>query len=313
MEDLLGLNTWGIDIILWVQSASSDALDVFFQAITWLGSVYAYLVILPFIFWCINRDWGRRFFFLIMISAWFSDFLKNLLRLPRPDPSVVRQIGNEPSYGMPSNHAQTGGVVFWGYLATKVRRRWFTLLAVVMAILLGLSRIYLGLHFPQDVLVGWLIGILYLLLVLKLEDRITRWWRRQSAPVQVTLVIALPLLLLLLVPADIHGRYPAQDTARLVGVVIGAGLGSLLEDRTVAFTVEGSWGRRLLRYLVGMIFVGGLYFAGSLVPDLPSWALDVSVRLFRYALVGLAGFWLAPWLFVKLGLADSELAAQQEA
>ncbi len=306
MDQLLNLQTWGIDFILWIQSFSSPLLDRVFLAITWLGTIYGYMVILPLIYWSIDRRVGRRLFFVIMSSVAISTFLKNLFRVPRPDPTVVRQPAPETSFSFPSDHAQTGGVVFWGYLAAKVRRGWFTALAALMAILLGLSRIYLGVHTPQDVLAGWLVGLVVLWTALKLEPVFVRRWPQLTLGQQVAMAILLPLLPLLLLPSDENGHYPGEMAGRLAGILMGAALGSIIEDRTVRFSVAGPWWRRLLRYALGIAIVLGVYLAGSLIPDLSPWTLDTAVRVVRYAVLGLVAFWLVPWLFVKLRLADSD-------
>lgn len=306
MEQLLGLQTWGTDLILQVQSLSSGFLDSFFRAVTRLGNAEAYLVILALIYWCVNRRWGLHLLVLAMLSTWVNETVKALLKLPRPDPLRVRRLVEETSYGFPSNHAQTGAVVMWGYLAAKVRRGWFTALAVVIALLISLSRIYLGVHFPQDVIGGWILGILILLLWLRFEDRLAAWWGGLTPGRQVAVAIAGPLALLLLTPADSFGRYPNQMAGTLAGILMGTGLGSILEQQTVRFRVEGPVGQRVLRYLVGIVLIGLIYVGGSLLPDLQPWALDSAVRVLRYALVALVTVWLAPWLFVKLHLASSE-------
>ncbi len=307
MEQLLGLQTWGTDLILAVQTISSGALDTFFKAITWLGNREAYLVILTLLYWCVNRSWGIRLLVLAMLSSWFNEALKSLFDLPRPDPTRVRQLVSESSFGFPSNHAQTGAVIVWGYLAAKVKRTWFTVLAVIIIFLIGLSRAYLGIHFPQDVIGGWILGIVILLLWLRFEDRLAAWWRGLTAGRQALLAIAGPLALMLLTPADSFSRYPNETGATLAGILIGAGLGSILEARTVQFRVDGSLGRRALRYLVGILLVGVFYFGGALLPELHPWGLDVALRVLRYGLVGLTAVWLAPWVFVKLRLAESDL------
>lgn len=308
MEQLLGLQTWGTDIILWIQSFSSAPLDAFFLAVTWLGNPEAYMVMLTLIYWCINRRWGIRLLVLMMLSSWTNEFVKSLLKLPRPDPARVRQLVQEPTYGLPSNHAQTTGIVLWGYLAVKLRRGWFSVLAVVMVLLISLSRLYLGAHFPQDVLAGWLLGGIVLVVWLRYEERLAARWAGLSTGGKLALSLLGPLALALLLPPDRVGHYPNALGAVVGGTLMGAGVASLIEARWVRFRVEGSIGRRAARYLVGIVLVGLVYFGGRFVPDLEPWALDQAVRLARYALVGLTAIGLAPWVFVKLRLADSELA-----
>jgi len=76
MEQLLELQAPGIDFILWVQSFSHPVLDTIFRAITWLGSIYGYMVVLPLIYWSFDRQIGRRLFFLVMTSELISTFFK---------------------------------------------------------------------------------------------------------------------------------------------------------------------------------------------------------------------------------------------
>lgn len=307
IENFLGLNGWALDLILWVQSWSNSILDTGFWAITQLGYQPAYLIIIPLVYWCINRSWGIRLFFLVIISTWFNETLKNLLRQPRPDPGVVRQLDPAYGYGLPSNHAQTGGVIVWGYLAAQVRKPWFTGLAIVLAFLIGLSRIYLGAHFPMDVVSGWLLGLLVLGLALRFEEPLTAWYGRQSAAAQAAVVLALALLILLATPADNLGQYPAAAAADLSGLTLGAGLGWILENRTVRFRVEGSLGRKAVRYLVGVAIIAVVYLGGKLIPDSPTWAVQVGIDTLRLAVLGLTAVWLAPWVFVRLRLAESDL------
>jgi membrane-associated phospholipid phosphatase len=308
MEEFLGLQTWGTDLILWIQSFHNSFLDAFFLAITWLGNPEAYVVLLALIYWCVNRQWGQRMIVLVMTSAWINEVVKTLLRLPRPDPARVRVLAQGTTFGFPSGHAQTPGVIFWGYLAARVRQSWFTVVALVMIFLMGLSRIYLGAHFPQDVIGGWVIGIVVLLVWLRYEDRLAARWHALSTGQQVALSVIAPLLMLLAVPPDFYGHYPNENAGTISGILLGAGLGAILEERTVRFRVAGSLARRTARYLVGAILVGALYIGGALLPELEPWGLDIALRVLRYGLVGLAAVWLAPWLFVRLKLAGSDLA-----
>lgn len=303
MQDLLGLNTWGIDLILAVQAFSNSALDAFFKAITFLGNREGYLLILTAVFWSVDRRWGMRLLLLTMFSSWGNEALKSLLDLPRPDPTLVRQLVSEASFGFPSNHAQTGGVVLWGYLASRVRRGWFTALAVLMALLVGFSRVYLGIHFPQDVLGGWLLGGLALLLWLRYEDRLAAALHRLAPTSYAVVVGLLAVALLLLLPADAQGRYPNETGGTLAGIISGALLGWRWMQQRARFNAHGPLHLRLARYALGMLLVGGLYFGGALLPERHPWALDVALRVVRYGLVGLAAAWLAPALFLRLHLA----------
>lgn len=299
MPYLSALETFGTQLILALQAWSSPGLDAFFKAVTFLGNREGYLVLLTLCYWCINPRWGLRLLVLVMLSSAFNETLKSLLDLPRPDPAVVRQMVQESSFGFPSNHAQTGAVIVWGFLASRVRRPWFSALALAMIVLIGVSRVYLGIHFPHDVVGGWLLGAATLLLWLRYEESLAAWWHRQPAGRQVLVSVAAPLAMLLLMPADSSNAYPNETGATLAGILMGAGLGAILMHRNGGFDVQASWPRSALRYLIGILLVGGLYVAGGLLPEFSPWALDIAIRIARYALIGLVAVWLAPRVFTK--------------
>jgi membrane-associated phospholipid phosphatase len=307
MEDLLGLDTWGLSFVEWVQSWGGGVLDVLAEAVTFLGDEEAYLILLPLLYWSIDKRLGRRLFLLAMFSTWGNVVLKNAFALPRPtSPGIVPKV-EELGYGFPSNHAQTGAVAVWGYLAAFVRRRWFFAVAALLAVIIGMSRIYLGVHFPQDVIAGWILGAVVLAVTFRYQEPIAVRLRSLSLRGQMAAAGATALLVLVSVPADRMGRYPAETAGTLSGILLGAGIGIVLERRSVGFRTDGAVTIRAGRYLVGIILVAGIYLSGAAIPELDPWALDIAIRIIRYGAVGLAAMWLAPWVFVRTGLAEGSL------
>jgi len=211
----------------------------------------------------------------------------------------------ETSASIPSGHAQNG-VAVWGYLAGHVGAAGAWIAAVLLMLLIGLGRVYLGVHYPQDVLGGYVVGIVLLWLYNRYVDQAVHWIRRRSLATQVTLAILLPLVALFLSKADPQGHYPTPGVTVAMGTLMGMSLGFIAESRLVRFVMDGSWSQRALRYLVGLVIVAvfwlglRLLFAG---PSETGWAVAVSLRFIRYATVGMASSWWAPWVFVRLGLA----------
>ena len=151
------LYQFGINLIQSLQTLS-PALDGFLQGITFLGRIEFYLIFIPFIYWSMDRRIGIRALLILIYTDFVASSFKLLLHQPRPYwVGDVKALGIEPSYGVPSSHASNTLSVF-GYLASRVKKTWFWAFVVVIILLIGLSRLYLGVHFPQDVLVGWLIG-----------------------------------------------------------------------------------------------------------------------------------------------------------
>lgn len=307
-EWLESLVPWGIEVIIWVQSLSNPFLDALFGAITFLGNEEFYLLALPILYWCVHRQTGLTLGYLSLLSAWVNDVVKYLFKIPRPEAfdARIRALAEETSPSFPSGHAQNA-VANWGYLAYRFRNWIFTVIAILLILGLGLSRMVLGVHFPQDVIGGWLIGLVLLVIYVWAEPPVERWLARQRVATQIALAIGVPVLLIFLHPSDVEGLYPAAGSITPMSAMAGFGLGVIMERRTVRFSVAGAWWRRGLRFLVGMVVVALFYLGPSLIlPEDMAYGLEAAIRFVRYALVGWTVTFLCPWLFVRLGLAGQE-------
>ena len=289
------LHEWGLNLITAIQQAYSPGLDGFFRAVTFLGEEEFYLLFLPLLLWCVDFGLGVRLALFFLLSSYLNTGLKDLLQQPRPFHLVPAvQLADAEGYGLPSGHAQSA-VVVWGSIAAWVRRRWFWVAAVGLMGLIGTSRVYLGVHFPSDVLAGWAIGAVLLVLYLILQRRIEAWLVELGPGRQLVLALAVPAVLLLV--------HPVKDTTTTLGTLAGAGIGLVLLHRRVAFHAGGPWWQRGLRFLVGGIVVVVLYVGLKVVFPGEGSALYLPFRLLRYAVIGLWATLGGPWLFIRLRLA----------
>ncbi len=293
MESVL---QWGIDLIIAIQQVRGPVLDSIFRAITFLGEADFYLLLLPLIFWCVDSGLGARLAMLVLFSTYLNVDLKDLFRQPRPfdiNPNV--QLSDVEGYGLPSGHAQTS-TVFWAAIALRVHKTWFTVVAIGLILMIGFSRIYLGVHFPTDVLAGWLIGGALLALYLVLEPRISRRLAQLSLRFQVLLALAVPSVLLLIHPVD--------QIAYLMGILAGIILGLALAHRYISWGVHGPWWHRAFRFLIG----GAVLFALNLglrvvFPGEDGTAFYLALRFIGSGIIGIWVTLGAPWLYRILRLA----------
>lgn len=293
-----GLYSWGLQVIQALQQPPSLPLIYFFRAVTFLGEEPFYLLLLPLIYWCVDYRLGARLTIVFLLAVWLNVILKDLLAQPRPfDLLPEVKLAEAEGYGLPSGHAQLG-VVVWGLIAWGRGQRATWWAAAVVVVLIGLSRVYLGVHFPTDVLGGWLVGGAILGLYLGNRRRL------ESA------ILGLPLrgqlLLALAVPAVLLVGYVTKETVTPLPTLAGGALGLALLRHTAAFSAGGPIRQRALRYLAGLVIFAAVY--GGLKMVLPDEG-EAGYLLGRAMRYGLMGLWIslgAPWAFLKLGLAGRE-------
>ena len=291
-----GIWDWGVGVILWLQQFS-PALDLPFKFFTFMGEEPFFLLLLPLVYWCLDRRTGARLTVAFLLSAYTNGLVKALAAQPRPvdyAPDRVHPLWEIGGYGFPSGHTQNA-VVVWGYLATQLRRTWMWIVAGLLLVFIPLSRVYLGVHFPTDLLGGYLIGAILLLLYLRFDPSVESWLKEKGLAWQLGAAVGAPALLMLL--------YPTEGGITAAATLMGMAAGFALERRWVGFDVGGVWWRRAVRFLVGAAVLVGLY--GGLRAAFSGLEPAFLFRLVRYVLVGLWGGVGAPWLFVRLGLAKA--------
>lgn len=319
---------WGLQVVRHVQ-ALGPAFKAPMLFFAFLGQEEFFLLLMPLLFWSVERKNGTHTAALLILSYYVNGLFKGFFQAPRPywlDPQV--QKAADVSFGLPSGHAEHA-VTIWGsiayFLSKSLKRAWPWIVAVVLILLISLSRLYLGVHFPTDVLAGWLIGALCLAGYLVLQPRLTPWLARQSLGIQVLLSVvaaAGALALYGLGRVLFHGSPAGYDVAYFnggvadatesafssAGMFLGVGLGLALERRTVRFLSNGPFWKRLVRYVVGVAVLFGLWLGLKMAFRTEVEALALVLRVVRYTALMLWTIWLWPWLFVRFGLAEKEVA-----
>lgn len=158
--------TWGLSVIHAFQSPGNPMLTAIAHFFTMLGSPFVYILILPILFWCIDEKRGFRLILSAFISNGINAAIKDKLRVPRPfvrDPSV--KLIEESGFSTPSGHSQNSATIWPMFLldrnADGAPRSYFAVrlaASIALPLCIGLSRIYLGVHYPTDVLFGWFLG-----------------------------------------------------------------------------------------------------------------------------------------------------------
>ncbi len=271
------------------------AAQYLFRAFTFLGDDEGHIVLITVVYWCVNKSLGFRTMMVLLFSGIYTHFLKEAFALPRPNVPGVDLLD---SLAFPSGHTLSVMAV-WGYLAVRLQNKTFWVCAAAAVLLVGLSRMVLGVHFPGDIVGGLFFGFLFLALVFGLSSLIrTRGWQpRMTFPVLFGGLVAVFSLAALLVVRYI----PGEDPLKVVGFLAGTGLGYILEKEFVRFSPQGKWYQHVLKVIVGLVIL--LLIVHQLKAVLPPGA---GWGFARYTLAGLWATCLAPLVFTLTGLAARE-------
>jgi membrane-associated phospholipid phosphatase len=291
-----GILSWGIDVIHVIQMISSPGLTVVMKILTLAGSEYFYLLFLPILFWCIDERFGVRFGLVFLFSTFVNSWTKVLFAQPRPfnlDPGVG--LSHESSYGLPSGHAQ-GTATFWGLLAPRIKRPWGMLLAILVPAVVSFTRLYLGVHFPTDIIAGLVLGWGFALAGIFLGDAAAKLLASWNTRVRIIIAAALALLM---------NALNMQDTS-LPGIFFGTAVGAAFLFEKLRFDASsGSLGQKAARFGLGLAGVLVLYIGIKLIVPGEGEPLYALFRFIRYGLIGAWVSFGAPRLFLRLKLAGT--------
>ena len=304
--------------LYFLEDLRNPVLDFLFSIITLFGEETIFMAVGMIVFWCADKYSGYYLLCTGFFGTVFNQFLKILCRVPRPwikDPNfTIVESAREAAtgYSFPSGHTQTA-VGLYGGIARMTARRWLSVSMIVLALLVGLSRMYLGVHTPADVLVSLAIATVLIFLIYPLFQK-----AKQSPKVMYAILFTqagvmvayLCFVYLFPFPAEafaenaIHNLEHARENAfTLLGCALGFIAVYVVDSKWTKFDTHAIWWAQILKVIGGLILVVAVkellkaplntLFAGSLV-----------ARTVRYLLMVVVGgiFWPMTFRFFgKLG------------
>jgi membrane-associated phospholipid phosphatase len=314
-----------LPLIQYLFEHRTPALTALFQAITFLGDIDGYILVIALLFAAFDKRLAFRLAVLVLLTMSLNHLLKTLIANPRPfivegtwlqkwavSPRMAELLAGE--FSTPSGHAMAGAS-FYGYLFARVQNRWVKAGAAAAILLLGLSRPYLGVHYFEDILLGWALGILAALAAVRYGERVARAWNRRPLSQQMLIVLASSLAVLLVThPIYASSPYgPPLPIVSYLGFLSGILLAYPLEAKWIDFDPRrGAPLLKLIRFALGAgLVIGTLSLLDAVFEPIASDTslLGMLLRYVRYAMAGIAGLLLAPLLFVRGGLAARRSAA----
>jgi len=308
-------------VLYWLEDIRMPVLNECMLLITKLGEETAFLVAALIVFWCVDKYKGYYLMAIGFLGTMFTQILKLACRVPRPwvlDPNftILEQAREAAAgYSFPSGHSQSAVGTFGGIAHTS-KNPWVKGVCIAIAVLVPLSRMYIGVHTPADVLVGSAIA---LALVIDLKKPVlARKERNMKILIATMLAVAVGFLLYVSLypfPLDFDAHNLESGTKNaytMLGCLVGVAIVYVAERRYVNFDTKAVWWAQILKIVLGLATV--LAIKEGLRAPL-EWLLPVyPARAVRYFLIvvwaGL-GWPFTFRFFAKLG-ANHELRNDQK-
>lgn len=312
-----------LEIIKWLQSFRTPFLDKLFEFFTIFGEELVVIAILGGIYWSINKRIGERLGITVFISLGLNSLLKAIFMRLRPFmvDTEITNLRPETSggYSMPSGHTQSASTVFFG-VYQFFKRKYLLIIAIIITVLVAISRMYIGVHYLTDVLVGAFLGILityYLAKYLSKKEDLSKIYNIILIISGVALVGLFVYNLISLSGTSFDSEtfyFNTEALAKMIGTLAGFVLGVRFENKYVNFSNHSHLLKNILRFVLGIAVVMavriGLKEIFTLIVN-PEELIDNQMFLsilasfldfLRYVIMVMVGIGIYPLLFKKINI-----------
>lgn len=288
----------------WVMPLRSEGLTLFFTGITNLGYGAFLFIFISVGYYFFRSSSFYKAALLLFLTGAVNILLKDIFQDPRPDPIYRLDGKTGDSFGWPSGHAQMA-IVLWGWLALQAERQWLKVCLWIVAVLICVSRIYLGVHDVGDVLGGTILGAITLYIWVQLSglDKLHTAFQELGKPRLILGLFVIQLMFIFAHPVNALGFVSAWMWAMMMGWFVGYYL-----DSEQGVELKGGVLQRLgVSAVGGLLVFGGLILSGRTLPSAEAEGgllAGIAMPYLSGLLYGLLMAYIIPQIFKRLGLAE---------
>jgi undecaprenyl-diphosphatase len=295
--------------LYFLESIRNPVFDWIFATITHLGEETFFLAFAIIFFWCVNKRQGYYILITGLVGTVVNQVAKLFFRIPRPwvlDPefNIIESARAEATgYSFPSGHTQNVAGTF-GAIAAFKPRKWLTALCVTIILLVGFSRMYLGVHTPLDVVVSLLIA-LGLILLLRPVFETDESFKKYMPYVVIGSVIISVLFLVYVLSLggvsflDSHNYQSGLKNAyTLLGCTAGLVVVYFVDSKYINFDTKAKWYAQILKLVIGLAGVLAIK-SGLSAPLTALFGNEYIARAVRYFLIVVFAGAVWPMTFKK--------------
>ena len=295
--------TWEPALMVWLQSHLGSFGITLATIFSMFGEEMATILVLGFCYWSWKKELGKFIGRNACVAMVANPMIKNVFLRLRPymvcpevkclkpvDSSADIMDVAAQGYSFPSGHS-SGSVANYTSIGAFLKKKWAWAVGILIPLLVGLSRFCVGVHFPTDVLFGWVLGLCVVMLVPFFQKKFEKRW------------VFYLIILLLAVPGWFYCK--TNDFYTSYGMMVGFFAGDLFEEKYVKFKNTKCWWKMILRVLGG----GAVYFALNALLKMPFSSsflhagtfLSYLVRAIRYAVILFVDVAIYPLCFDRIG------------
>lgn len=281
-----------LQFLKWLESVRTGFLTALFEGITILGEETLVILLVVALWFAVDSKLAQKLFFVTICSMGLNGIIKNIAQVPRPFDKGITPVRKETATGFsfPSGHTQN--FTTWSvFFAIKFKKKWLTALVAILVALVAFSRLYLGVHYPSDVIVGIALGVGMVVLGDYLFERVKDVRKLYTA----VLIIFAPFIVYFLIVA--HERF--ADFFKVFGMMGGLTLIAFLQEKGEPLTYDIAWWKKLIRIVIGVAIAFALK-EGLKILKMGGVHVDLALDALRYFAVVFAVGYLCPLLFKKI-------------
>ena len=281
-----------LQFLKWLESIRTSFLTTLFEGITILGEETLIILLVVALWFAVDSRLAQKLFFVTICSTGLNGVVKNIAQVPRPFDKGITPVRQETATGFsfPSGHTQNFAT--WStFSAIQLKKKWLTGLVAVLIALVAFSRLYLGVHYPSDVIVGVAFGVGMAFLGNYLFDHVTD----EKKLYLIVFAIFVPFVVYFLIVAN--ERF--ADFFKVFGMMGGLTLIGVLQKKDNPLSYDVAWWKKLIRIIIG-VAIAFAFKEGLKIFKMGNLHVDLMLDAIRYFAVVFAVGYLCPPLFKKI-------------
>lgn len=275
-----------IEVVKFFQSLRSDFLDFFFNGVSFLGEEYVYILVLAVVYFGISQKKGEFLAFILFFTGVLNTWIKGIVAAERPFEKFPDEVVNlrpetSPGYSFPSGHTQNF-TAFLTSIAILLKRKSYLIITFVLVILMAVSRMYLGVHFLEDVIVSIVLGLATAYVG---NYFFTNHYEKRLLVYSIIGVIGLVSIIFI----------RDESYLKALGYYLGFVCAMYFNDYVVQYTFSTALKKRIIRVIVGLILIAGLQVGFSILG-----IENFYLKMIRNTFIVFTGFGLYPLLIKRM-------------